>query len=151
MSRLSIELLGAVEALPAEQLGDSLDWRELEPHCLDYVLNQGQCGSCWAFGSSTALSDRFCIKTGKKSLLSPQDLVACDFAGQLGCHGGYPKRAYEYLEFFGSPSLACFPYTSGVTKVAGHCHHYCADGTAHPHRYYAQKFKSRSCKGANST
>ena len=38
--------------------------------CIHPIRDQAQCGSCWAFGSTEALSDRFCIN-GKDVILSP--------------------------------------------------------------------------------
>jgi cathepsin B len=55
----------------------SFDARTQWPDCVDYIRDQQHCGSCWAFGASEALSDRYCIK-GNKILLSPQYMVSCD-------------------------------------------------------------------------
>lgn len=38
--------------------------------CIHPIRDQASCGSCWAFGSTEALSDRFCIK-GQDVILSP--------------------------------------------------------------------------------
>ena len=42
------------------------------------VKNQGQCGSCWAFASNTALEGSLAISSGRAPLrLSEQQLVDC--------------------------------------------------------------------------
>jgi len=61
--------------------------------CVHPIRDQAQCGSCWAFGATEALSDRFC-KAGKSGvILSPQDLVSCDY-NNYGCDGGYLNLAW---------------------------------------------------------
>ncbi len=55
--------------------------------CIHPIRDQQQCGSCWAFGATEALSDRFCIN-GKDVILAPQDPVSCD-TNNYGCDGGY--------------------------------------------------------------
>jgi cathepsin B len=83
------------------------------------VRDQASCGSCWAFGSSEALSDRFAIASKGKTnvVLSPQDLVSCD-TKDLACDGGYLDRAWNYLTTTGIVTDACMPYTSGKGTVA---------------------------------
>ena len=83
------------------------------------IRNQANCGSCWAFGSSEALSDRFAIASKGKInvVLSPEDLVSCD-SEDYGCGGGYLERAWEYLTNTGIVSEECFPYTAGSGKEA---------------------------------
>jgi cathepsin B len=61
--------------------------------CIHPVRDQAQCGSCWAFGSSEALSDRFCIAGKDVGALAPQDLVSCDY-NNYGCDGGYLNLAW---------------------------------------------------------
>ncbi len=56
-------------------------------NCIHPIRDQQQCGSCWAFGATEALSDRFCI-AGKDVILSPQEPVSCD-TNNYGCDGGY--------------------------------------------------------------
>jgi cathepsin B len=86
--------------------------------CIHPIRDQASCGSCWAFGSSEALSDRFCISSGGKTnvVLSAEDLVACD-TSDLACDGGYLNKAWNYLATTGIVSDACFPYTSGKGLV----------------------------------
>lgn len=46
-------------------LPDNFNWLEEEPECIHPVMNQGDCGSCWAFSASEVVSDRVCIATKK--------------------------------------------------------------------------------------
>jgi cathepsin B len=105
----------------------SFDARVKWPDCVNYIRNQKQCGSCWAFGATEALSDRFCIK-GHKVLLSPQYLVSCD-TGNYGCNGGHLDVAWRYIENHGIPSDTCVSYKSGDGD-SGTCPRTCDDGSA---------------------
>ncbi|CDJ47062.1 cysteine proteinase, putative [Eimeria brunetti] len=83
----------------------NFDSREAFPYCkevIGHVRDQGDCGSCWAFASTEALNDRFCIKTGGKHLemLSPQHTTSCcDLLHCLsfGCNGGQPRMAWRWF------------------------------------------------------
>ena len=66
---------------------DSFDARTHWPGKIHAIRDQGQCGSCWAFGASEASSDRWAIE-GKDRILSPQHMVSCD-KNNYGCDGGY--------------------------------------------------------------
>ena len=69
---------------------------------LTEVKNQhipAYCGSCWAQGSSSAMSDR--IKITRKAAwpdinIAPQVLISCEMT-DLGCHGGDHYIAYQWI------------------------------------------------------
>lgn len=88
---------------------DSFDWR-VASKCVHPVRDQGHCGSCWAFGATEALSDRFCVasKGQVDVILSPQYLVDCD-SGNMGCSGGYLDAAWEFMAT-GVPDDKCYPF-----------------------------------------
>jgi cathepsin B len=79
--------------------------------CIHPIRDQQQCGSCWAFGATEALSDRFCIN-GKDVILAPQDPVSCD-TNNYGCDGGYLNYVWMYFTNSGVVTEDCWPYTSG--------------------------------------
>lgn len=88
-----------LDAVPA-----AFDSRTQWPGAIHPIRNQEQCGSCWAFGATEALSDRFAIETNLSTnvVLAPQDLVSCDNAdGNQGCNGGYPIKAWQYMQSTG--------------------------------------------------
>merc|ERR1712018_610007 len=73
---------------------DSVDWRE-EGYVTE-VQDQGNCGSCWAFGSNGALEGAIKKKTGELVNLSEQNLVDCDKKSS-GCNGGLEIWAWDYI------------------------------------------------------
>ncbi|XP_004494492.1 cathepsin B-like protease 2 [Cicer arietinum] len=75
------------------------------------ILDQGHCGSCWAFGAVESLSDRFCIHFDVNVSLSVNDLLACcGFLCGSGCDGGDPLSAWRYLAQHGVVTEECDPY-----------------------------------------
>ena len=86
-------------------LPENFDVRENWPECAaisGHVRDQSSCGSCWAFGSTEAFNDRYCIKTGDAStLFSPEDTVACctgmKCSMSMGCNGGQPAGAWNWF------------------------------------------------------
>jgi cathepsin B len=122
-------------AIPAQ-----FDGRTQWPTCVNYIRDQGNCGSCWAFGAAESLSDRFCILNQTPVSLSPQWLVSCDKRNS-GCNGGNNARAWAFMTTTGIPLEACDPYTSGNTKSSGTCPSACVDGSA-PVFYKAKQVHS---------
>lgn len=72
------------------------DCEEYYPQCLTIknVRNQGACGSCWAFATSSVISDRICIYTKSNVHISAEDLLECSTTN--GCNGGYPEEAFAW-------------------------------------------------------
>lgn len=95
------------------KLPKEFDARTAWPQCttIGTILDQGHCGSCWAFAAVESLSDRFCINFGMNISLSANDLVACcGFMCGDGCDGGYPIYAWRYFVQTGVVTEECDPY-----------------------------------------
>lgn len=45
--------------------------------CFVGIMDQGQCGSCYAFSTAAAASDRLCLAQNTKRVLSPQEILDC--------------------------------------------------------------------------
>ncbi|KAF5462301.1 hypothetical protein F2P56_018321 [Juglans regia] len=61
--------------LKSFKLPGSFDARTAWPQCstVGRILDQGHCGSCWAFGAVESLSDPFCIHFGMITFISDQN------------------------------------------------------------------------------
>lgn len=78
------------------------------------ILDQGRCGSCWAFASVTALnahSELF----AEGHTFSPQQIVSCapnprKCGGDGGCEGSTVELAFDYLLQTTAVSEDDFPY-----------------------------------------
>ncbi|XP_019155669.1 PREDICTED: cathepsin B [Ipomoea nil] len=95
------------------ELPKTFDARTAWPQCVSIadILDQGHCGSCWAFGAVESLTDRFCIHYGTNVTLSVNDLLACcGFMCGEGCDGGYPIAAWQYFTRTGVVTSECDPY-----------------------------------------
>lgn len=89
----------------SSDIPESFDVREAWPQCAAVsgrVRDQSNCGSCWAFGSTEAFNDRYCIATGDaETVFSPEDTnsccsgFACSFS--MGCNGGQPAGAWNWF------------------------------------------------------
>ena len=77
------------------------------------VKDQGQCGSCWAFGTTGDVEGVTFLKTGKLVSLSEQELVSCDKGTNEGCNGGLQEDAFVYIEKNGITTEKDYKYTSG--------------------------------------
>lgn len=95
----------------AQSVPDAWDWRNVSN--VNYVCpvrNQGQCGSCYSFGSTGSLCSRTAIISQDTSLSfwSPQTVVSCSPYTE-GCDGGFSYNVFKYGEDFGIPWDTCFP------------------------------------------
>ena len=114
------------------------DGRIIWKSYLSPIQNQGKCGSCWAWASTTALADRISLRTNNKlhPILSPLKPLICsldgkewsikypEFAsynlklseilslnvGKAGCHGDTLISAWKYLYTIGTNVTTCLSY-----------------------------------------
>jgi C1A family cysteine protease len=104
--------------LSTSTLPTKVDWREAG--WVGPVLNQGYCGSCYAYASAEAISSQLRNLTGTFVQLSPQNIVDCSSdLGNYGCDGGYFDASYWYAQLNGLMSLADYPETSAETGEPG--------------------------------
>jgi len=135
-----------VKQIVGADLPTNFDGRKQWPGCIHPVLDQGDCGSCWAFASTEVLSDRFCIytKNDVNVVLSPQSALSCEWEN-LGCAlGSLPNFAWSFLESYGVPTISCVPYTSGDGNVPS-CTTQCLDGETY------KVYKARNYTQVGST
>ena len=100
------------QALPA-----SFTWKGNS--ILPPVLNQGQCGSCWAFSAAEALSSLYNINNKASLVFSPEYLVDCSRnGGNSGCNGGTYQAAFTYTATNGIDLNSAYPYTGKQTTCA---------------------------------
>eukprot|EP00729_Bicosta_minor_P019351 gene19351-14413_t len=89
------------------------DSRQHWPFCdsIRQIHDQGQCGSCWSFGSTTAFTDRWCIASNQTSNpeLSVETTLTCSMSD--GCGGGSNANAWDFFYTNGVPGDECRPYT----------------------------------------
>ena len=104
---LPVRPASLVEMAAAATLPTDFDWRT-DPRAdncpsLREIRDQANCGSCWAFGSVEAMTDRICLasKGTRRAHLSAEDVASCDHLGDMGCSGGIPSTAYTYYHTTG--------------------------------------------------
>ncbi|XP_065346018.1 procathepsin L-like [Cloeon dipterum] len=97
------------ETLPSDffrfvNVPKEIDWRS--KGVVTPVKNQGQCASCWAFGTTrNNLTD-----------LSEQSLLDCD-THSFGCRGGFTSKTFKFVMKHGIAREVDYPYT----HVQGEC------------------------------
>lgn len=118
-----------------DDLPSHFDAREQWPQCasvIGRIRDQSDCGACWAFGTTEAFNDRYCIATGdSNTILSPWDTLTN--AEGFGCGGGNPTQTWQWLASTGvvtggdAPDMgkgtSCQPYEFGF------CNHH--EGSDH--------------------
>jgi len=99
---------------------ESKDWRDED--AVTDVKDQGHCGSCWAFSSVEQVESMSRIQSVADDFIgSPQELVSCDHNQDLGCSGGLPPHAFEWMEKKPLEAEDDYPYTSGDSRHTGKC------------------------------
>jgi len=111
-----------------------------ESSCVDtkiqatVVKDQGNCGSCWAFGATMAIEASLCRENRYDCTswngISAQEMVSCasrnsdlDPYDNFGCQGGFQSNALKYVEYnnYKMMSWDDYGYRSGKTSVKGDC------------------------------
>lgn len=111
------------ETIAPEDIPAVWDWRAIVQtdntvnNFLSATRNQHTpqyCGSCWAQGTTSALSDRFSIAMPKNSNPTPnlaaQVILNCGAGGS--CDGGEPGAVYQFAMSHGIPDETCQFYTA---------------------------------------
>ncbi|DAZ94540.1 TPA: hypothetical protein N0F65_002192 [Lagenidium giganteum] len=118
---LRLEEVPAIKSI--DELPEHWDWRDYNGTGISLttsVMNQmvpKPCGSCWAFATVSALSDRIRIanyrKYGKldtEVIISPQVLLDCGMRSFGSCSGGDPRYAHKWIHENGIVDTTCNPY-----------------------------------------
>jgi hypothetical protein len=120
-------------------LPDSFNWRDNRYVNIETPRDQGQCGSCWAFSSTTALGDRYAVKFGPDGKIRGTNLATSTVLGikapksstawtlscsnepnsQNGCGGGLTSDAFTFFGNTGAKMEACWPYSLVQNNPAG--------------------------------
>jgi C1A family cysteine protease len=124
-------------------LPHTFDGRKTWEGLLTPPPSQGECGSCWAWASTSALADRFSIQSMglMNTRLSATKLILCDLGGKEisishserhrkeitdaqvrsltknACHGSTLFDAFRYLYVIGTCTETCLPYNKTLGKA----------------------------------
>ena len=113
-------------------LPTNFNWRDIQYVDIETPRDQGQCGSCWAFSSSTCLGDRYAVKFTPDGKIRGDNLATSTVKGckapkpsvvwtlscsspnadtANGCDGGRPSDACEFFGSVGNKLETCWPYS----------------------------------------
>lgn len=98
------------------------------------VKDEENCGSCWSFATTTALSYRF-YKKGINVNLSPQYPLSC-FHRQCD-NGTSIIKAFLNLNKNGTVTEECFPYSPYNEITIEECPYFCKD-VSQFNKYYSK-------------
>ena len=88
-----------------QPLTASQDWKKYSPK----VLNQGSCGSCWAFGGAATAEITYNKLKGTTYTFSPQQPLDCT---SWSCNGGWPHDVEDLYTRSAPVLLDSYPYTA---------------------------------------
>lgn len=117
-SRQRQRLLASSTSLPA-----AIDW--VSAGAVTEVVNQKQCGCCWAIATAGAIEGAAAIQSNFSYLesLSYQQLISCDTTNG-GCDGGSTAAALQYgvsNPLGGLATNADFPFNDGSGRTSSNC------------------------------
>jgi len=116
--------LNRIVAPPARNdLPDSFNW--VDRGAVTPVKDQGNCGSCYAFGAVGTMEGQLFLNKGTLYELSEQNIVDCDHVCQKipgwgkccdgGCDGGMEPNVFQYVIDNGGINLRSdYPYHASV-------------------------------------
>jgi len=116
-----------------DEVPASVDLRSQFPTCFAQqgkavVLNQGTCGSCWAFAAASSLMNNLCIVSAEQTLdtssarrfeVATQHILSCNPEG-MGCDGGHGVAAKDSFKKNGIVRSNDMPYTCGGGNALDH-------------------------------
>ncbi|OHT15261.1 Digestive cysteine proteinase 1 [Tritrichomonas foetus] len=115
-------------------LPDNYDLRE--KGLVNRIKDQGNCGSCWAFGTVAAQETNWALThDGQLYSLSESNLVDC-VIDALGCNGGNPSLALSYVSWIQGGKFMKdddYPYVPSVQS----CKFDSSKGVTHMRTYYS--------------
>merc|ERR1719331_2370754 len=111
-------------AAQAAALPKDFDWRTpngTDSSVLEPVMDQADCGSCYAVATMRMLSSRHRIKTGSKIPFSISFPLYCSEYNQ-GCEGGFSNLVSRWSQDVGLMPATCARY-----NTHGSCNYECKD------------------------
>jgi hypothetical protein len=105
-----------------DRLPSSFDWRS--QGVVTSVKDQGQCGSCWAFGTNAPAESMLAIKNGLYNVDLSEQFLVSGATESYGCSGGYVSFNY-YIDTaapdgrIGAVLESNFPYVAADAPFVG--------------------------------
>ncbi|ELP92932.1 cysteine protease, putative [Entamoeba invadens IP1] len=84
-------------------------------YCASKTQNQGECGSCYAFGVAQLLETKYAMKTGRKEQISAQQILDCNTGSSERCCGGFPQDVLKHVK--GYTTEKAYPYKDFYTSM----------------------------------
>jgi len=109
--QITLEELRAQNTGPSAFPNGAVDWTT--KGVVTPVKDQGQCGSCWTFGTTGGIEGVVALKKGHLTSLSEQEIVDCAGPyGGSGCGGGSNDIGFKFATVYGVCTEQAYPYTA---------------------------------------